>query len=128
MFADKCFSYCFSGQTIRQAYYVILDKQRDFFTKHRNVIVNVGAIDILLDRNLIDIQAEFARLIKAITTIGCHPILTTIPNLLVSANNPNAKIIRQTVLLFNRFVHDLHDDGYPLIDFYSCLQPADYHQ
>lgn len=127
-FADKSFSYCFSGQTIRQAYHKVLDKQNDFVVNYPNIIVNVGAIDILLERNLIDIQTEYARLVKAIGTIQCKPILTTIPDILVSPNNPNKKIIRQMVLLFNRFVGDLHDDGYPLIDLYSLLDNTDYHQ
>lgn len=88
----------------------------------------MGAIDILLERNLIDIQTDYARLVKAIVTIGCYPILTTIPNILVSPSNPNGKIIRQMVLLFNRFVTDLYEDGYDLIDLYSCLKNSDYYQ
>lgn len=126
-FADKRFSCCFPGQTIRQAYHMILDKQNEFVTKCPHIVVNVGAIDILLDRNLIDIQTDYARLVKAILTIGCRPILTTIPDLLISPNNPNKKIVRQTLLLFNRFVVDLHDDGHPLIDFHSYLLDSDYH-
>lgn len=113
---------------MRQAYHLILDRQNEFKVRHPNIIVNVGAIDILLRRNLIDIQADYARLIKAIITIGCFPILTTIPNIVVSENNPNKKIIRQMVLLFNRFIDDLIDDGHHFVDLYSCLNSSDYHQ
>lgn len=125
---DKNFSYCVSGQTVRDAYYLVLNRQNEFKARHPNIIVNVGAIDILLLRNLIDIQTEYARLVKAIITIGCFPILTTIPNIIVSPNNPNKKIIRQMVLLLNRFIDDLIDDGHHFVDLYSCLNTADYHQ
>lgn len=86
---------------------MILDKQNEFIANSPNIVVNVGAIDILLDRNLIDIQTEYARLVKAIVTIGCRPILTTVPELIVTEKNPNKKIIRQMLLLFNRFVSTL---------------------
>lgn len=106
---------------------MVLDKQNDFVANYPNIIVNVGAIDILLERNLIDIQTEYARLVKAIVTIGCQPILTTIPDILVSPNNLNKKITRQMVLLFNRFVADLCENGYHLIDLYAYLKSTDYH-
>lgn len=124
--ADKAFSYCYAGQTIRQAYHMILDKRNEFKARYPRIVVNVGAIDILLLKNLIDIQFEYARLVKGIVSIGCVPILTTIPDLRVSPNNPNQKIIRQMVLLFNRFLEDLYVDGYHLIDLYSCLDGSDY--
>lgn len=106
---------------------MILDKQNEFKTMNPNIVVNIGAIDILLLRNLIDIQAEYARLAKAIVTIGCFPILTTIPEIIVSPNNPNKKIIKQMVLLFNRFMGDLQENGYQVIDLYSRMNSSDYH-
>lgn len=128
LLADKAFSYCLSGQTIRDAYYLILDHQNEFIAKHPNIVVNVGAIDILQDRNLIDIQTDYARLVRAIITIGCRPILTTIPNLQLSPNNTSKKVILQMVLLFNRFVVDMSEDGHTVIDFHSYLLDEDYHQ
>lgn len=112
---------------VRQAFHLILDRQNEFRARHSKIIVNVGAIDILLLRNLIDIQAEYARLIQAITAIGCVPILTTIPNIVVSPNNPSKKIIRQMVLLFNRFIDDLVANGHHFVDLYSPLNSSDYH-
>lgn len=106
---------------------MILDKQSEFKARYPNIVVNVGAIDILLNRNLIDIQADYARLVKAIVTIGCLPILTTIPDLQVSKSNPNKKVIKQMVLLFNRFMEDLYLDGYHLIDLYTRLDSSDFH-
>ena len=107
---------------------MILDKQNKFKACYPNIVVNVGAIDILLVRDISDIKTEYIRLVKAIVTIGCFPILTTIPELLVSPNNPNKKIIKQMVLLFNRFVADLCDDKYGSIDLYACLNDSDYHK
>lgn len=113
---------------MRAAYYLILDRQNEFKARHPKIVVNVGAIDILLLRNLTDIQAEYARLVQAITTIGCVPILTSIPNIVVSPNNPNKKIIRQMVLLLNRFIDDLVANGHHFLDLYPHLDSSDYHQ
>lgn len=110
---------------MREAYYIILDKQSQFRANYPNIVVNVGAIDILQERNLTDIQAEYARLVKAITTIGCNAILTTIPTLQIS-HHPNEKVLRQMVLLFNRFVADLSDNGYQMI-YFPSLKECDYH-
>lgn len=106
---------------MREAYHLILDKQSYFAQKYQYLIINVGAIDILLGEELTDIQASYARLVKAIDMIGCQPIITTIPDLHVSGNNPNGKIIRQTLLLLNRFLTITYGDRYPIIDLYSSL-------
>lgn len=121
MIVDKRFGYCISGQTAREAYHLILDKQHQFTTKYRYIIVNVGAIDILLEKDIIDIFAEYARLIKAISMIGLQPIITTIPNIIVNSNYPNKKIIYQMLLLFNQFLLNTYSDGYLLLDLYSHL-------
>lgn len=113
---------------MRQAYHLILDKAREFKARHSNIVVNVGAIDILRLGNLVHIQAEYAALVKAIIAIGCFPILTTIPNIIVSPNNPNMKVIRQMVMLLNRFIEDLLGDEHHVVDLYSCLNSSDYHQ
>lgn len=101
---------------------MILDKQCDLKSKYQYLIINVGAIDILLERDLIDIEAEYARLIKAVVTIGLRPIITTIPKLYTNHNNPNAKIIYQILLLFNNFLMSTFSDAYPVIDLYSSLK------
>lgn len=121
LFTDKRFGYCISGQSVRHAYNLILDEQNHFTSKYRYIIINVGAIDILQGEELVNIQVSYARLVKAIDMIGCQPIITTIPDLRVSPNNPNKKIIRQTLLLLNRFLVETYGDGYPVIDLYSAL-------
>lgn len=119
--SDKRFEYCISGHTVRDAYHLILDKQNRFRSKYRYLIVNVGAIDILLERDFVDIIAEYSRLIRAILTIGLKPIVTTIPNMLMSVNNKNSKTIYQTLLLFNQFLMNTFRDGYSLLDLHSCF-------
>ncbi|XP_055326669.1 maternal effect protein oskar-like [Sitodiplosis mosellana] len=118
---DKRFEYCISGQTVREAYHLVLDKQNRLTSQCRYLIVNVGAIDVLLQRNFIDIISEYARLIRAILTIGLTPIITTIPNLWINSNNPNYKTIYQTLLLFNQFLLSQYGDGYKLLDLHSCF-------
>lgn len=83
--------------------------------------MNVGAIDILLERDLIDIEAEYARLIKIVYAIGLRPIITTIPNIQINSNNPNEKIIRQTMLLFNNFLMNTYGYGYHFVDLSESL-------
>lgn len=121
LIADKRFQYCISGQTVRDAYHLVLDKQNHFRQNYRYLLVNVGAIDIMLERDFVDIIAEYARLIRAILTIGLQPIITTIPNIVINSNNKNHKIIYQTLLLFNQFLLNTWKDGYLLLDLHLCL-------
>ncbi|XP_031626307.1 uncharacterized protein LOC116342729 [Contarinia nasturtii] len=121
---EKKLSYCFSGQTVGEAYSLVLDKQYNFRAKYQYIIVNVGAIDILLERNIITIMAEYARLIKAITTIGLDVIITTVPNIRINTGKPNYKVIYQTLLLFNQFLMDTYSQGYLFIDLHLQLTKA----
>lgn len=106
---------------------MLLDKQNRFRNKFRYIIVNVGAIDILLERNFIDIIAEYTRLIKAILTIGLTPIITTIPNLWINNNNRNYKTIYQTLLMFNQYLLNNYRDEYKLLDLHTCFsEPRNY--
>lgn len=124
-FTDKRFGYCISGQTCRDAYHLILDKQSQFKAQYTYIIVTVGAIDILMERDIIDIEADYARLVKAIHTIGLQPIITTVPRIRLNSNNPNAKTIIQSHLLFNHFLRDTFGHGFHTIDLYSTLFKPD---
>lgn len=119
--ADEKFENCFSGQTVQQAYHLVLDKQHELQSKYRYLIVNVGAIDILLERDIVDIIAEYARFIRAILTIGLQPIITTIPYVRMNSNNRNYKPIYQTLLLFNQFLQTQFGDGYLVLNLHSCF-------
>lgn len=119
---DEKFSQCISGQTIREARHLLLyGNQYIFATKHRYVIVNVGAIDILTERQLMDIETDYARLIHTITTIGLEPIITTIPKICINKNNKNYKCMYQTLLLFNQFLMNKYRKGYLFIDLFGRL-------
>lgn len=87
-----------------------------FKSRYKYVLINLGAVDILLGRDLIDIKAEFARLIKAIEMIGLKPIITTLPPIRVSENNPNVKQTYQMLLLFNDFLMSHYHERHILID------------
>lgn len=106
---------------MREAYHLVLDRQNLLRTKYRYLIVNVGAIDILLERDFIDIIADYARLIRAILLIGLTPIITTIPRIWINSNNKNYKTIYQTLLLVNQFIINSYKDAYLVLDLYSCF-------
>lgn len=95
---------------------MVLDKQQVFRERYKYVLINLGAIDILLGRDITDIQAEYARLIKAIELIGLKPIITTLPPIRVSPQNPNAKQVYQMLLLFNSFLLNIYNDRYMIVD------------
>lgn len=98
-----------------------MDKQDQLCSEYDYLIVNIGAIDILLERELIEIEAEFANLIQIIFKVGLQPIVTTIPHVIVK-NHPDEKIIRQTLMLFNKFLMNTYGNGtYHFIDLYASL-------
>lgn len=114
--------FCESGQTIEKVYRNIVDSHYLFTanpTKH--MLINLGAMDILLNRNLIDIQAEYTRLIDALCKIGIVPIITTLPPIKVSPENENRKQIKQMVLLFNSFLVDRFTGCYQFIDLWKSF-------
>lgn len=125
--------FCESGQTIEKVFRNILDSHYLFTTNHtKHMLINLGAMDILLNRNLTDIQAEYTRLIDAICKIGIVPIITTLPPIKVSPKNANRKQVKQMVLLFNIFLVERFSGCYLLIDlwksFYSHSNLTDLYQ
>lgn len=78
--------------------------------------MNLGAIDILLGRDIIDIQADFARLVRAIQVIGLKPIITTLPPIRLPKNHPNAKEIYQALLIFNNFLLTMYGANHLVVD------------
>lgn len=107
---------------MREAFKMVMDKQDQLSSEYRYLIVNIGAIDILLEHDLVDIETDFAHLIQLIFMIGLQPIVTTIPHVLVNSNHPNEKIIRQTLLLFNNFLMNTYGFGtYLFVDLHASL-------
>lgn len=106
--SDRRAVFCESGATIERVYKKIVDSHYLFTSSSKTVIVNLGAFDILLNRDLTDIQAEYKRLISAMKEIGLIPIITTLPMIKMKDQHPNKKQIKQAVLLFNAFLHDTY--------------------
>lgn len=116
--------FCETGHTIEKVFRNIVDSHYLFTTNNtKYVVVNLGAMDILLNRDLTDIQAEYARLINAMDEIGMIPIITTLPAIKVSPKNPNRKQIKQMVLLFNNFLVDRFSGSYNFIDLWKSFYP-----
>lgn len=90
---------------------MVFDNQNHFKAKFRYILVNVGALDILMGRELVDIIADYGRLISAIEMIGLVPIITTLPNIYCNPNNLQRKYIYQMLLLFNRFLMSTYQEG-----------------
>lgn len=109
---------CVSGQTLRAAASKLLYSPIQPVKK--NLIINLGSIDILLGRNIIDIQGDFVHLIDVCERKGLEPILCTLPPLLSANFKPFDRAIIQTLLLFNRFITE--DYGkYHTVDIWSCF-------
>lgn len=82
-------------------------------------------MDILLNRNLTDIKAEYMRLINALRKIGLTPIITTLPMVKLRQQHLNRKQIRQTLLLFNAFLLETYGGGYFIDLWHSFHQRED---
>lgn len=103
---------------------MIFDKQNTFKSRFKYIFLNLGAIDILLGRDIIDIQADFARLIKAIICIGLKPIITTLPPIRLTENHPNSKEIYQTLLIFNNFLLTMYGSNNLVVDLCDVFLKA----
>lgn len=96
--------------------------QHEFVSNYKYIIVNVGAIDILLNRDLIDIEAEFTRLIKSIEILELKPIITTLPVMKIDPLNKNAKQMYQLLLMLNKYILETYNDGYLVIDLWPLFK------
>lgn len=98
---------------------MLLDRQDVFVTNYKYVIVTVGAIDILLNRDLTDIEADYTRLIRSIEILKLKPIITTLPPIKMNPFNKNFKQMYQMLLMLNKYLLETYNDGYLVIDLWS---------
>lgn len=82
-----------------------------------SIIINIGSVDILKGRPLIQIQHDFRQLIITMHKKGITPILTTLAPL---ANYAHDETVKEKIEKFNKFIKK---EGCYLtvIDIYSCL-------
>lgn len=102
---------CISGQTIADATRRVLSVPN----LSRKVIVNLGSVDILHGRDLIEIQHDFLVLIKTLEARGVTPVVTTLAPLANYGHRTGTKHILQC---FNEFIMSR---GWKVIDLWSCM-------
>lgn len=86
-------------------------------------LVNLGAMDILIGRDIYEIKADYKKLLDKLLELKKLPICTTLPPIFITAEEhsiwPQAY---QKLLLFNRFVEDLmNGTQLPFINLWSFM-------
>ncbi|XP_067642898.1 maternal effect protein oskar [Eurosta solidaginis] len=104
---------CVSGQTIGAA----IKRIRLLEDQCKSIIVNIGSVDIMKGRPLVQIQHDFRELLNLMFKKGYTPILTTLAPL---ANYAHDKQAKYKLYRFNEFIKK---EGRFLIvmDIWSCL-------
>lgn len=104
---------CISGQTIADATRRVLNSS----SINNSIVVNVGSVDLLHGRELIDIISDYMALLEAFNFRGIKPIITTLAPL---ANLSHAKHTRNNLTKFNEFLRGLSSDV-SVIDLWQCM-------
>ncbi|KAH8265468.1 hypothetical protein KR038_008518 [Drosophila bunnanda] len=106
---------CVSGQTINGARNRL---KKVYLPEGTQIIVNIGSVDILKGRPLVQIEHDFRLLIKEMHSRRFVPILT---NLAPLANYCHDKGLCDKVLRFNKFIRSEGRGHLKVIDIHSCL-------
>ncbi|XP_036337778.1 maternal effect protein oskar [Rhagoletis pomonella] len=104
---------CVSGQTICGA----IKRVRQLEDQCKSIIVNIGSVDIMKGRPLVQIEHDFRELINLMFKKGYTPILTTLAPL---ANFAHDKQVKTKLERFNQFIKK---EGKFLVvmDIWACL-------
>lgn len=105
---------CISGQTINAAR---LRLQHVELPEMTQIIVNIGSVDIMRGKPLVQIEHDFRQLIKEMHNRRFIPVLTTLAPL---ANYRHDKQTCDKVLRFNKFIRT-EGRHLTVIDIHSCL-------
>lgn len=106
---------CVSGQTINGARNRL---RKVFLPEGTQIIVNIGSVDIMRGRPLVQIEHDFRLLIKEMHNRRFVPILT---NLAPLANYCHDKGLCDKILRFNKFIRAECRGHLKVIDIHSCL-------
>ncbi|KAH8359143.1 hypothetical protein KR093_004612 [Drosophila rubida] len=105
---------CISGQTINAARQRLQHVELHEMTQ---IIVNIGSVDIMRGKPLVQIEHDFRQLIKEMHNRRFVPVLTTLAPL---ANYCHDKQTCEKVLRFNKFIRN-EGRHLTVIDIHSCL-------
>lgn len=87
--------------------------------QRRSVILNIGSVDIMQGRQLIQIEHEFRELILTMQNKGINPILTTLAPL---ANYSHKNDVKRLLERFNEFIkREGKKRNLVVIDIWKCL-------
>ncbi|XP_014097070.1 maternal effect protein oskar isoform X3 [Bactrocera oleae] len=104
---------CVSGQTICGA----IRRVRQLEDQCKSVIVNIGSVDIMKGRPLVQIEHDFRELINLMFKKGFTPILTTLAPL---ANFAHDEITKTKLERFNNFIKK-EGEFLLVMDIWACL-------
>lgn len=107
--------YCVSGQTIDRANETIK-------RMHPNqlILLNIGAVDIMNGRELIELVISMMRLLKTCRSNGITPVLATLPAIANHRINSRAFVTTE----FNKFLMKNPFD-FPVIDLHEAFIKSD---
>ncbi|KAM8703523.1 hypothetical protein ACLKA7_008189 [Drosophila subpalustris] len=105
---------CISGQTINAARQRLQHVELPEMTQ---IIVNIGSVDIMRGKPLVQIEHDFRQLIKEMHNRRFVPVLTTLAPL---ANRRHDQQTSDKVLRFNKFIRS-EGRHLTVIDIHSCL-------
>lgn len=86
------------------------------YFKAPHLILNVGSVDILYGRSIVDMCMDFDTLIRACEQRGCKPIITTLAPL---AQCKRSQEIHDKLNAFNFYLLNKYSVNYPLIDLWQ---------
>ncbi|XP_075146702.1 oskar [Haematobia irritans] len=106
---------CVSGQTINAA----IKRINALTDSDRSIIVNIGSVNIMQRRQLIQIEHEFRELINTMLKKGIKPILTTLAPL---GNYSHEVDVKCNLERFNEFIkREGERKKLVVIDIWKCL-------
>ncbi|KAM7362286.1 oskar [Cochliomyia hominivorax] len=106
---------CVSGQTISAS----IRRIRALADNRRSIILNIGSVDIMQGRQLIQIEHDFRELILTMLKKGIKPILTTLAPL---ANYSHNHDVKRMLERFNDFIKREGQQRHLIvIDIWKCL-------
>ena len=107
--------YCVSGQSIDNATECIKRMQ-----PNQLILLNIGAVDIMSGRDLIEVVISMMRLLKTCKSNDITPVLTTLPAIANHRINSRAFVTTE----FNKFLMKNPFD-FPVIDLHEAFMKSD---
>lgn len=106
-----------SGLSIRGAINLL---QSIAYIKTPSITINVGSIDILHGRDLVDMRLDYEELVNICVTRNIQPIITTLAPL-ANTSQYHSRDMRDKLILFNNYLRDHYYPKYAVINIWSQL-------